>query len=109
MKCIWIFVAALLFTTTVPTQDISFRAGDPFVFCTQGQAVPDPCWKPLPPYTGGAAWTYTGACDPPNKYGRSWTTNDSLALSQYQTICAMAISSGLWTGEVLPDMVPLKH
>jgi len=109
MKCIWVFAAASLFASAVSAQALSFRANDPFVFCTQGQDIPDPCWKPLPPYVGGAAWTYTGACDPPNEYGRSWTHDDTLALNQYQTVCAMAISSGAWTGEASPDRVPFKH
>jgi hypothetical protein len=105
-----IFVAAALFTLTASAQDVlQFRANDPFVFCTQGQDLPDPCWKPLPPYTGGGAWTFTGVCDPPNKYGRSWTADDRLALSQYQAICAKAHNSGAWTGDTPPEMVPFKH
>lgn len=109
MKCLCVFAATSLFASAVSAQALSFRANDPFVFCTQGQDIPDPCWKPLPPYVGGAAWTYTGACDPPNEYGRSWTHDDTLSLSQYQTVCAMAISSGAWTGEASPDRVPFQH
>jgi len=109
MKRLWIFAATALFASAAGAQAVSFRANDPFVFCTQGQAIADPCWKPMPPYTGGAAWTYTGACAPPNEYGRLWTNDDTLALSQYQTICAQAISSGAWTGAAPPELVPFKH
>ncbi|GLQ93035.1 hypothetical protein [Dyella acidisoli] len=105
-----IFIAATLLALTINAQGtLQFRANDPFAFCTQGQDLPDPCWKPLPPYTGGAAWTYTGTCDPPNEYGRLWTGDDYRALSQYQAICAMAGKSGAWTGETPPDLVPFKH
>lgn len=33
---------------------LSYRAGDPFLFCTKGQDTtknPSPCWIPMPNYT----------------------------------------------------------
>ena len=87
--------------------DLSFRAGDPFVFCTQGLNIADPCWRPTPPYTG--SYVLTGACDPPNSYGRSWTSDDSQSLAQYRAICPQAKASGTWSGDAPPDSTPFEH
>jgi hypothetical protein len=51
----------------------------------------------------------TGACDPPNSYGRSWTSDDSQSLAQYQTICPQAKASGMWSGDTPPDSMPFEH
>jgi hypothetical protein len=88
--------------------DLRFRAGDPFVFCTQGLKIPDPCWRPLPPYTG-ESYMLTGVCDPPNIEGRSWTVDDTESLAEYGRICPLAIESGAWKGQTPPESTPFEH
>ena len=80
---------------------LCYRSNDPFVFCTQGQNIPDKCWMPVAPYTGNYA--LTGACNPPNQYGRSWTAADHDALNQYLSVCPKAMTSGSWEGHGQPE------
>ena len=101
------FATWMIALPTIAQNDLRFRAGDPFLFCTQGLKIPDPCWRPLPPYTGN--YTLTGACDPPNTYGRSWTADDSESLLQYSRICPQAITSGAWKGQAPPESTPFEH
>lgn len=89
-------------------QELRYRQNDPFVFCTQGQDTMDTCWIPLPPYTG--AWTYTGICDEPNEYGRSWYQRDRDSLKQYMEVCPQAMESGDWDGRGgAPENSPSRH
>lgn len=88
-------------------QTLGYRANDPFVFCTQGQRNPDKCWIPMPPYLGG--YMMMPYCDPPNYYGKPWTSDDWASLAQYQATCPMAISSGSWTGPGMPEASPFTH
>ena len=101
------FVMSTLALPAIAQDDLRFRTGDPFVFCTQGLKIPDPCWHPLPPYTEN--YTLTGVCDPPNIHGRSWTADDSESLAQYLSICHQAIDSGAWKGQTPPESTPFEH
>jgi hypothetical protein len=85
-----------------------FRDTDPFLFCTKGMDIPDPCWVPIPPFTGQSV--LTGICDPPTQYGRSWTQSDHDGLTRLEEICPHAQTSGDWDekgGD--PAMTPHKH
>lgn len=89
-------------------QELRYRDNDPFLFCTQGQKEPDKCWWPIDPISA----TYMEApwCDPPNEYGKPWTSADWDSLSQYQEICPKAMSQGSWDGRNgSPDMTPSQH
>lgn len=105
----WIALAGLLFSASAAAQydTIHYRDNDPFVFCHYGMKIPDPCWVPMPPYTG--AWMYTGICDPPNEYGREWTKDDTQALQELERICAMTSSSGSWQGSGTGENSPYSH
>lgn len=100
-------VMSLLAWPAIAQGDLRFRASDPFVFCTQGLKIPDPCWRPLPPYIGQS--TLTGVCDPPNPYGRSWTADDTESLAEYERICPEAVDSGAWKGHTPPESTPFEH
>jgi hypothetical protein len=102
-------VLSMLALPAIAQEDLRFRAGDSFVFCAQGLKIPDPCWLPVPPYTGGNNYKLTGVCDPPNLHGRSWTADDTESLAQYQRICAQAIDSGAWKGHAPPESTPFEH
>ncbi len=111
MKRSWMVLLALGIALPVGAQSVApFRANDPFVFCTQGYELTwaEMCWVPLPPYTG-STWMYTGLCDPPNYYGRSWTGRDWLALSLYESVCPLAITPGVWTGPGDGSQAPIPH
>lgn len=88
-------------------QSLDYRADDPFVFCTQGQKNPDKCWIPVEPYLGQfvAMWY----CDPPNYWGKSWTSDDYASLAQYVSTCPMAGTSGGWEGKGTPEDSPVTH
>lgn len=90
---------------------LTYREGDPYLFCTEGQGwkkAPAQCWIPVPPYTG--AFTMMPWCDEPNPYGKPWTQDDRRSLAQYQSICPLAMESGQWDGQNgQPDMVPMDH
>ena len=101
------FIMSMLALPAIAQDGLRFRAGDPFVFCTQGLKIPGPCWRPLPPYTG--SYTLTGVCDPPNIHGRSWTADDTESLTQYQSICQQAIDSSAWKGQIPPESTPFEH
>jgi hypothetical protein len=104
------FLAAVLCTGVHAQgfyQALQHRANDPFVFCTYGQKIAIPCWKPLPPFTGN--WMFTGACNPPNQYGRSWTNDDIQAFAEYLTACPQAMTSGDWNGNGDGTSVPVPH
>ena len=88
---------------------LSYRAGDPFLFCTKGQDTtknPTPCWIPMPDYVGQFA--YTPYCKPFNPYGKSWSQDDIKSFQEYLTICPQAEESGPWKGEGLPEYSPDK-
>jgi hypothetical protein len=87
-----------------------FRGNDPFVVCTQGyeMTIAQECWVPLPPYTTGA-YLYTGVCDPPNEFGRSWTHRDVLALQIYLSACPGAMMPGVWIGPGTGAQWPFVH
>lgn len=112
MKKSWIVLLALGFAFPVFAQMsvAPFRDNDPFIFCSQGYetTVAAECWVPLPPYTTGA-YAYTGICDPPNEYGRSWTDRDYQALYLYQTVCPIAGKSGAWVGAGDGSQSPYSH
>jgi hypothetical protein len=105
----WIALACIMFSATAGAQyeTLRYRDNDPFVFCRYGMKILDPCWIPIPPYTG--AWMYTGLCDPPNEYGRSWTAQDYDALHQLERVCAMTSSSGPWKGGGTGENSPYSH
>ncbi|WP_266157207.1 hypothetical protein [Dyella silvatica] len=106
----WIFMAAMLFTMQASAQfyePLRYRANDPFVFCTQGQQTPTKCWWPIAPYTG--AYLPDLSCDPPNEYGRPWTSADYDSLDQYLTVCPMAQKSGAWNGTAPAESSPFEH
>ena len=102
----WIALATSL---TASAQELRYRSNDPFVFCRYGykEFPGDACWVPIPPYTGALA--YTGACDPPNEYGRSWNNEDTDAKAQYLAICPQAVTSGEWKGQGDGTETPFKH
>lgn len=115
MKRTWIGLLALGAAFPLAAQVLSvapFRDDDPFIFCSQGyeMKVAEECWVPVYPYTTGV-YLYTGICDPPNKYGRSWTDRDYAALSLYQTVCPVALTTtpGPWTGTGTGAETPLVH
>lgn len=97
---------ATIFSAASLGQELSFREGDPFVFCTEGMRIPAPCWKPVKPYTG--QFIYTGACHP-NPYGRPWTAADTQALQELISICPQAQESGGWDGKGPANMSPHLH
>jgi len=109
----WILIAALVMPCALTAQEafykqIHYRDNDPFLFCTKGMKIWDPCWIPIPPYTG--QWMYTGICRPPNKYGRSWTQDDRQALDELEEICPAAQQSGGWDGRGgRSDKTPYSH
>lgn len=112
----WIALALLLWSGAINAQSsgyyetIRYRADDPFLFCTQGQdpkRYPERCWIPLPPYTGN--YMMMPYCDPPNTYGKSWTQADWDSLSQYQSVCPKARTSGGWEGGGRPEQTPFTH
>lgn len=106
----WMFLAAAFCTAANAQgfyQELQHRTNDPFVFCTYGQRILVPCWKPLPPFTGN--WMLTGACNPPNQYGRSWTNDDTQAFAEYLTVCPQAMTSGDWNGNGDGTSVPIPH
>ena len=90
---------------------LTYREGDPFLFCEQGQGwkrAPEQCWIPLPPYTGN--FMMMPYCSPPNSYGKSWTQDDTRSLAQYQSICPRAVASGRWDGQNgQKDGTPMDH
>ncbi|MGE8212922.1 MULTISPECIES: hypothetical protein [unclassified Stenotrophomonas] len=86
---------------------LSYRAGDPFLFCTKGQDVRAPCWKPMPNYTG--QFMFMPYCKPINPYGKSWTQDDTKSFQEYLTICPQAEDSGRWSGGGRPEYSPFKH
>ncbi len=91
-------------------EQLQYRANDPFLFCTQGQDLrinPEPCWKPLPPYTGN--YMMMPYCNPPNPEGKPWTADDTRSLQQYLSACPHAEQSGSWQGEGQPDKTPFVH
>lgn len=80
---------------------LTYREGDPYLFCTEGQGWkknPTQCWVPIPPYNGGTSWMYTGICRPPNYYGKQWTDDDTRSLAEYQTICSQREVSSEYGG-----------
>lgn len=89
---------------------LSYREGDPFLFCDEGQGftnAPLQCWIPLDPNTG----TYTPMpwCQPVDPYGKTWSQDDIKSLAEYTTICPTN-NRGRWDGRNgQKDMVPLKH
>ena len=106
----WIALACVVFSATAGSQyvPLRYRDNDPFVFCRYGMKIPDPCWVPIPPYTG--QWMYTLVCDPPNyPDGRSWTPEDTDALTQLETVCPMTSSSGSWKGGGTGENSPYAH
>lgn len=109
----WLIFATLLMPGLVAAQDsyyqkIHYRDDDPFLFCTKGMKIPDPCWIPIKPYTG--QYVLTVFCDPPNtETGRSWTYDDHRALAELESRCPVAKESGEWepkagTAEMTPKM-----
>lgn len=107
----WIFIAAMLVSMQVGAQGyyeyIKYRSNDPFVFCTEGQGIPSECWWPLPPYTGNNMWN--PACDPPDPYGKPWTSDDTISYGQYLSVCPMAMKSGSWNGTTPAASSPFQH
>jgi hypothetical protein len=88
-------------------QSLTYRMNDPFLFCTKGQDVRLPCWRPVKPYTG--AFMPMLYCNPPNWWGKSWTSDDWASLAQYVSICPQAINSGGWKGKGSGEYSPFKH
>lgn len=88
-------------------QPLNYRNDDPFLFCTQGQKNQDKCWVPTPPYLGG--FMMMPYCDPPNYWGKPWTSDDYASLAQYVSTCPMAMSSGEWKGNDMPENSPTSH
>jgi hypothetical protein len=111
----WIAMTALLLALPAAAQvgvgGLTYRQGDPFLFCTQGQFVPAQwlrgCWWPLDPASG--TFTMNPSCDPPDPYGRPWSSDDYASLAQYQSICPQAIKSGSWKGTGDGSDVPFSH
>lgn len=102
--------ALILLSLNVGAQSgngLSYRDGDPFLFCTKGQDPKKnvaPCWIPMPNYVG--QFMYMPYCKPLNPYGKSWTQDDIRSFQQYLTICPQAENSGAWRGEGMPEMSP---
>lgn len=71
------------------------RAGDPFVFCTEG--MPQHCWVPVAPLAG----TWTPIC-----YYVNYTW-----ISTFEQICPRARSMGHWRGTKggSPSTTPFVH
>jgi len=89
---------------------LMYRFDDPFVFCTQGQdrnRNPNPCWKPVSPYTGAFIWM--PHCRPPNPYGVDWTQDDWASYFTYVRVCPFAEDSGSWDGPGRPESTPFTH
>ncbi|MGE8279367.1 MAG: hypothetical protein ACN6O2_02935 [Stenotrophomonas sp.] len=89
---------------------LSYRAGDPFLFCTKGQDTnknPAPCWIPMPNYTG--QFMFMPYCKPINPYGKSWTNDDTKSFQEYLTICPQAEDSGRWEGAGKAEDSPFTH
>jgi len=110
----WMLMVAVALALPALAQDqsgtggLTYRKGDPFLFCHQGQDPKTlPCWLPTPPYTG--AWINAPYCEPDDEYGKAWTSDDYESLSQYQQICPKAITSGDWKGSGDPSTSPMSH
>jgi hypothetical protein len=89
-------------------KELRYRVNDPFLFCTRGMDIPDPCWIPIAPYTG--QYTLTGLCDPPTEDMRPWTFQDHDALDQLVDICPHAGQSGGWDNKAGDAATtPFKH
>lgn len=108
-----IFIAGMALSMQAAAQmgmGLTYRAGDPFLFCHDGQdtrIAPARCWWPIPPYTG--AYFPDPSCDPPDTYGRPWTQDDYNSLAQYLAICPQAMTSGEWGGHGQANMTPFSH
>lgn len=90
-------------------QRLNYRDNDPFLFCEQGQDIkkaPMRCWMPLPPFTGN--FMVMPYCHP-NPYGKSWSSDDTLSLREYLTVCPAGITPGRWEGPGQKDMTPHQH
>ena len=104
---LWMCSFSLLAQSSGYYQALGYRANDPFVFCTKGQRNPGKCWVPVAPYLG--QFMMMPYCDPPNSWGKPWTSDDYASLKQYVSTCPMAGSSGRWTGENAPERSPIIH
>ena len=103
----WIFFALALFSSSASAQLLTYRAGDPFVFCTYGQINPLRCWMPISA-AAGTVWT-DPTCDPPNApYGRPWTQDDYLSLEEWYAICP-GVGQGIWMGPGTGQEAPAPH
>lgn len=97
----------LVLSLHASAQVINYRSNDPFVFCRYGQKNEDKCWIPMPDYTG--AWSTVPWCDPPNYWGKPWTSDDYQSLGEYLAICPIAVRSGTWQGQGDGTNVPTEH
>lgn len=110
-----LFLLGMLFVGVAQAQNplLTYRGGDPFLFCTEGQDPQkkgDRCWWPLPPYTGGAAWMNAPWCEPVDPYGKPWDNDDYASFAQYQSVCPIAQTSGGWDNKAgQRNMVPYEH
>ncbi|WP_313318521.1 hypothetical protein [Stenotrophomonas sp.] len=87
---------------------LSYRDGDPFLFCTKGQdpvKEPLPCWTPVDHIRTYMRMPY---CQPEDPYGKPWTTDDYKSLQEYLTICPQAERSGDWEGPGIPETSPSR-
>jgi hypothetical protein len=105
----WIAMTALLLALPAAAQvgvgGLTYRQGDPFLF-VPAQWLRG-CWWPLDPASG--TFTMNPSCDPPDTYGRPWSSDDYASLAQYQSICPQAIKSGSWKGTGDGSDVPFSH
>lgn len=71
--------------------------------------MPDPCWKPVSPYTGAYWWN--PECNPPDIYSeRLWTVDENESFIDYQRICPQAKNSGEWDSKGgAADTTPFVH
>lgn len=111
MKRLILFAFAALSTAACADEAYKgytrFRDNDPFVFCTYGQRNPTRCWWPVDPIS--ATYFSDPTCDPPDTYGRPWTTDDWESLYDYQQICPHALKKGGWKGPGTGEQVPTIH
>jgi hypothetical protein len=105
---IGLFIALMLSTFVSNAQVLTYRNGDPFLFCTHGRDDPSRCWWPLPPFLGTTYMT-NPACEP-NPYGKPWSADDFASLEQYMTVCPAGIQPGGWdSAGGQPELVPTYH
>jgi len=105
---IGLFIALMLFGFASQAQVLTYRQGDPFLFCTKGRDDPSRCWWPMPPYLG-TTYMVNPACEP-NPYGKPWSADDVASFEQYATVCPAGQRPGGWDSAAgQPEFVPSYH